>query len=400
MRKFFLLLCFLCLHYMAQGQAVYQYRYWFDNDDSRIYTGTSATEKWHLDIDLSALSYSFHSIHIQVMDQQGIWSSPHTRFFVKHPYSYFDQLYYWFDEDSKGKQQLASTSGHFNLDVSSLSEQMHYLYFQVFGEKTEMSSPRAVYFLKSPHRGDLSFHYWVDGDSFTHKSGKFSNGITIIDVSDFSDGFHTLFMQVEKNETHSSTIPESRMFIKIPQTDNVDYITCVCMVDGEMYHQEKVSSKGGNIDWNFDVSSLSQGVHHAQIQILTPSGAGSSTRDAFFIRTAMTEEIENMKLYYSIDKEDFSCQAGSFNNGIFYFELDVNHLNDGEHSISYMLMDDKGNSTRISSTYFIKGEIDETGIEKVTSGQKGINVFDLQGRKMRKTGKGIYIIDGEKVIIR
>ena len=282
------------MHCIARGQTGYDYRYWFDNDYSHLQEGHSASDKWQFQADLNGLSESFHAIHIQVADENGILSAPQTRFFVKTHNTEENEVHYWFDNEITNQQTSTAVQGFLNIDVSSLSE-----------------------------------------------------------------GYHKLYLQLDGSVSSS---PVTHSFVKIPQTEGVDYLTCLCSVDNKIFRQEQVPSEGGVINWNFDVSELSQGFHRMQVQVVTPSGAATSTYDAFFLRTTMAEEMNDMKCVYSIDGAEFYTEAGRMSNGAFHCDLDVSALSDGLHSISYYLTDGKSVNTKISTQFFIKTPVGGNGI--------------------------------------
>ena len=76
MHRKLLILLLLCLCIVARGQAVYEYRYWFDGDESTMHTGTSTDDAWQMDFDIGSLDASFHIVHFQVKNEKGVWSVP------------------------------------------------------------------------------------------------------------------------------------------------------------------------------------------------------------------------------------------------------------------------------------------------------------------------------------
>ena len=64
MHRKLLILLLLCLCIVARGQAVYEYRYWFDGDESTMHTGTSTDDAWQMDFDIGSLDASFHIVHL------------------------------------------------------------------------------------------------------------------------------------------------------------------------------------------------------------------------------------------------------------------------------------------------------------------------------------------------
>ena len=96
MQRYILFVLFLCLQWVAQGQTDYEYRYWFDKNEANMQTGTFTPGSLHLDVDLSTLDASLHTIHIQVKDSEGEWSSPVSRYFVRKATA-LTPLVYWLD---------------------------------------------------------------------------------------------------------------------------------------------------------------------------------------------------------------------------------------------------------------------------------------------------------------
>ena len=251
MRKIALITMFFCLYGMARGQtANFHYLYWFDADQTTLHEGQSTTQQWQLSTDIADLSYALHTLYVMVVDQEGRYSQPVARKFMKIGGDQGLEGYYWFDKNTTKVSQSPIVDGIFDVDASQLADGIHSFYFQARQ----------------------------------------------------SDG--------------SLTQPVERHFLKIAQTENVDYMTCVCSIDGEMYKEQRLPSHGGLIEWEFDVSNLSLGIHRIQIQAVTPSGTATPIQDALFVRTNTTSELGQMYCVYSVDGKivsDIPSAFGSVN---------------------------------------------------------------------------------------
>lgn len=380
MRRYILFALLLCLQWTARGQATYDYRYWFDSDEKNLQTGTATGNSWHIDADVSELSCTYHSIHMQVKDTAGVWSAPVTKHFVKMPYGGMMNAFYWFNGKYGDRKKLASATGKLSIDVSEIPDAMNYFHFQATDENGNSTIPRTAFFLKTPQKKNMTYRYWVDNDNSTLRSGEFKDDVMMLDVADIDDGFHVINFQVESNGNASAVV--NRMFIKIPQTENIGEMTCLCFIDGKVYKQEQVPSEGGLVDWTLDVSPLSQGLHRIQVQVVTPTGAASNVYDSFFFRTTMDGELKEMKFVYSVDGEDYKTTEGTFNNGLFHFDVDVASLSDGLHRLVYMLANENGTSTKMSSTFFIKTPVGGQGI---MSYKYWINDFENEAEYIKLT---------------
>lgn len=358
MRRCILFVLFLCLYRLAWGQADYEYRYWFDMDEGTQHSGTFQPGSHSLDVDLSELDASLHFLHFQVKDGDGVWSVPITRRFVK-VLPAASSLVYWMDDESQ-RATLPSLSGHFDIDVSGLSDGLHYLRLQFREASGQGSTPWSGCFLKLPQPDQCTFHYWFDNEQDHARQMEYLGAPALLDVSDLSDGLHRMYIQMEGNA--SASIPTAHLFVKVPQTEGVSFLTCLCTVDGQLYKVEQVPSEGGIVNWNLEVAALSQGLHNIQVQTLTPSGAATNCSNHFFFRTATREELDGMKLVYSLDGNEFHTMAGDANNGVFHFDVDVAAMEDGLHRLAYHLASDNGTSTKISTAFFIKTPVGGPGI--------------------------------------
>jgi len=421
-----LLLITLCLHIAARGQTEWRYDYWFDNDRTTLKQGSSHIDSWRMDADISSLSESLHTFHFQVMCADTLPSIPVTRYFIKFSNQSNASTRYWFDDDVAHVNTISSQAGTVNLDVSRLPEGLHTLHVQVLSGEGTISSTASRLFYKtflstgiqgqywfdddiankhiSPQAQGLfdidvrdleegfhTIHYqvvgtgghvssmvsrsfykiylsegiswrcWFDNDFSTVQEGEGVGSTLLLDVTQIADGYHTLHVQVDGSPGVSS-VPVTKGFVKVPQTIGVDDYTCLCMVDDQLYKQEKVPAGGGIVAWNFDVSQLPQGFHRMFIQVVTPSGAASNAYESFFLREATHSELAEMKCVYAIDGAEFKTEAGTVSNGAFHFDLDVASLEDGLHRISYMLSNGKGVSTKTQTQFFMKTPLGGNGI--------------------------------------
>lgn len=361
-QKYIIFLLVLCTHIAARGQTGFGYEYWFDNDRSTLQSGTSENQAFGLQADVGELSSSLHTIHIQVRDGDGNLSAPVSRQFLKLTSKETRQLVYWFDDNDSHAVTTVAQQGVSSIDVSSLPEGFHTLRYRVQdGQSPSTTVSRS--FLKTIVADGTQWHCWFDDDRSTMQSGTDVNGTIVLDVSQLEDGFHQLHVQVEGRGNAVSTTT-THGFVKIPQVKGVDYLTCLCMVDGELFRQEEVSANNDLLHWDFDVSALPQGLHHVRIQVVSPSGVASTSYQSFFMRVPMSAELAGMKCIYAIDGSEFYTEAGQMVDGTFHFDLDVASLEDGLHHISYMLSNGRGVHTVAKTQFFVKTPIGGNGISE------------------------------------
>lgn len=359
MRKFLVFIMFLTLQYSAKGQNGYELLYWFDCETEC--KSTTATNTGRYVLDVSHLPVGVHTLHMQITDTAGVSSSPVSKDFFKLAQDGMElKLTYWFDERHKAGKTRTLTGRRFKeqIDVSDIDVGFHTLSMQASYNGISSSTKSKTFYKTLSDAIEERYICWFDEDTSTQQQGSLGNGIIWLDVTKLSDGFHTLYMQAEKQ---MPTQALAHNFIKVPQTDGIDSLSCIIFVDNEIFYKDKVKSNGGIINFDLDVTSLSQGVHILQVYAVTPSGAATALSNSFFIRSTTDSEMSNMKCIYTIDGNTQNKEMGIYNNGAYHFDIDVASLNDGIHQISYFLVGDNGVSTESRTSFFIKTPVGGNG---------------------------------------
>ena len=271
--------------------------------------------------------------------------------------------YYWFDSDYSAKSKGKSNNETFSLiaDVSGLSQGFHTIHLQVADKTGVFSPPRTEYFYHTTDRSIATLRYWFDEDERTKETIPYPGEMVMIDVSSLSEGFHTIHCQVQELTPSPA---ETRMFVKIPQSNGAGNMTCICTIDGKLVAREDIPAQGGIMQWNLNVDSLGVGIHKAMFQTITTSGAASSIAERYFIRTLTCNELSGMKCVYSLDNFQTFVEAGTLSNGVFQFDLDVSSMDEGLHRIAYMLISENGNATDQKTAFFWKTPLGGPGIVK------------------------------------
>lgn len=396
MQKHMLTAMLLCLCSMARGQSSYEYTYWTDdNVDTRI-TVASANSVEHLQVDVSGLENGFHTLHILVKDEEGAASPTATRIFYSTKENTSPGG--WYQIDNGETHRVGLMAGTHTVDVSLLDDGLHTIRYMIEGADGKVTSSAIGHFIKLtvPEKG-LSYSYLFDKDTTTVSSGPYTTDVMWLDISGLADGLHTIDIVVYGSST---TQQERRHFIKIPQTDGVDFLNCVCHIDGIMYKQEKVDPKQGIVEWDIDMTEIERGLHTIELQVVSPSGAASLLYNAFFLKTLTDAELASLDCYCIIDSVQTSVVEGVYENSGYSFELDVSDLEEGEHTLTYLLLDNMGIVTDVRTATFVK-ESKTDGINKIEMDEGETVIYDLSGRRVsRIVTSGIYIINGKKVMIR
>ncbi len=338
MRKYILFLLFLCSLSAARGQTDWKNwhcDYWFDNDltslnEVKTCTNGNGSDSFQIEADVSGLSEGLHSINIQALG----FSNVITGFEKVKNEDYSEEI-------SKQLSELLHQEVNLEIEDAVVTTEKRNLY----------SVPVTRYFVKMPELNTA--RVWFDNDLTTLQTGVKTGEAVMLDIESIKDGFHIINIQAEGADKGLS-VTKCYPFVKIPQVLGVDHLTCLCMIDDQLYKQEEVPATGGVVAWQFDVSQLPQGFHRIYVQVVTPSGAASSLYQGFFCRETTKAEFGEMKCVYAIDGGNFDNVAGTLADGTFHFDLDVASLSDGLHRIAYMLSNGKGVTTKVQTQFFTK----------------------------------------------
>lgn len=301
MRKTIFSYLFLLLSLSVLGQDKYNYRYWFDVNDRKCVLGTSQSNVWNIDVDVSELDDALHSFNIQVQDSVGMWSSPISKYFYKK-YTSDYIVKYWFDGDfttAKDINEIGTTS----IDVSHLKDGFHTIQ-SVVKSKGALSNVETRYFIKIPQTVGVDYmtcFCYIDDKAYKQERVSSSGGILnwTFDVESLSQGLHRVqIFLVTPSGAMSSTA--NGFFLRVPTQNELTTLKCYYTIDG-----------------------------------------------------ADNDGAENKYI-----------QAGTYSNGLYHFDLDVANISDGLHRLTYMLIGEDGMITSSKSSFFYKTPLGGNGISR------------------------------------
>ena len=365
-----------------------------------------------MELDATGLSEGMHRIQLQVLTASGVVSGIHNGFFLRTATTqelgrlrcmcYVDGML--FSEES-----MSAKGGvlNMNLDASGLAEGLHSIQMQVITETGVVSGVYNGFFIRKSMEQEIGqFHClcYVDGELFSQEKMSAEGGLLALDLdtNSLTEGLHRIQLQVM---TKSGIISGAYngFFLRTATAKELGQFLCLCYVDGEMYSQKKLSAEGGLLHLDLNASSLSEGMHRIQLQVMTENGTISGTYNGFFLRIPTQEEQSNYSCIYAVDDETESHKFDlTGNDGVYHFDLDMSGLSDGLHHISYFLSSDKGVSSSPQTRFFIKSP---TGGNAIARYQYWLN-DDFEGRKditlpkPQNPFKLISLLPVEKVPVR
>ena len=204
-------------------------------------------------------------------------------------------FHYWVDNVAQ-RQTVSPTDGQaaWDIDVSALAQGLHALYYQAEDSNGRLSAPRRKdFFVATPGKGATELvgcRYWVDNVKNLQETS-LSEGSTAldIDVSQLSDGLHTLFLQMKDNKGRLSPARASYFHVVRAATD----VVAVRYWIDSRTNVQRTEMSGGQAAWDIDVTALSLGLHHLYYQAEDNLGQLSAPRVRHFFVSEAEQQPDN-----------------------------------------------------------------------------------------------------------
>ncbi|MDE7111729.1 MAG: hypothetical protein K2O38_07505 [Muribaculaceae bacterium] len=160
--------------------------------------------------------------------------------------------------------------------------------------------------------------------------------------------------------------------------------------------------------------------NHIDTNQMTWATTTDANEAAVFTFTANATEIQNVTLSDSEQEvfDSYGEELGYEDEDALFVTTNIAHLEapDANGDLSYLCRDTAAQNYIVGSwnagnRYFAnpncwkiekvkEGEEIEDGIEEITVNAKAQGIYDLQGRKVAKASKGLYIINGVKTLVK
>ncbi len=379
-------------------------------------------------IGIEGLNPGLHSLTVRVQDNTGVWSSQVAKYFIK-PYTEISvedkeivQHQYWIDGNVDAIVTLNQKDPIDVIDIEGLKQGLHSLTVRVKDNTGVWSSQVAKYFIV---KGDETveeatitrYMYWFDDETDGFKTGPLTSatGTMDIDISDVEAGTHTLWWRCgdskgawsearsvtfESRSFYDYTVPESGVGtfsadvnLELPDGLQAHFCTYLKEVD------EGLAIKIIGIDGN---------VISANTGMLMSGTGGETYRLKYTVEPGATNESN--KLVAVVESEHIPATNGLYTNfmmkgGKFVkiLEEDESVMMPAHRAYLPLLTAEVANANAIG---IIWDDDTVTGLDGVAADDNRTNqnldgtIYNLQGQKVDHPTRGIYIINGKKVVIK
>lgn len=400
---------FIKPHATQKATTIAERQYWIDNDPA----GRDALGESVATVDISALPIGMHSLTMRVRDDGGMWSIPVTKFFIvtraKVKSTEIVLRKYWFDNDVTTRTDLDPSVAM--VDISALSVGMHSLTMHVQDNAGVWSLPVTKFFIKSADAGTelgiVRYMYWFDDDvehaQVVEPAGP--QGIVDVDVSALAAGEHTIYWRVgDSRGVFSREVGSSLFRYTVPASGYGTFSAADNMAMGdELKAYFATYLKETNKGLAIKVVGSDSRVVPAETGVVLAGEAGVT-----YTMVPTTEEgtaNNDNKLVAVVESRHVNAVDGEFTNfmlqgGKFIKILDENGTVKMPAHRAYLPLptEDTANAHAVT---LIWGEDTATGLDGIRENRNGDGtVYNLQGQKVENPSRGIYIINGKKVVVK
>ena len=376
--RLFILLIALIVGLNIQAQNTIQGgEYWFDLDFvNRQAIPVSSDENIVIeaDVDVSTLTEGLHVIHSRYLDNQNVWSSVTSDFFViRHTISgsvtrKIESFEGWFDSDFENRMTNSIsevTDYHLvqNLDVSELKAGVHVAHCRFKDTEGVWSSVKSKFFLIRPNNifstdnQVTTAEYWFDS-GFNNRieqtiiANTNYNLIQDIDVSALKSGLHVAHCRFKDTNGVWSSVQSNFFIIRNDGSSGVakDIVSFEYWIDSDFNNRisdQVTSGSDMSLNIDLDVSEMKNGLHVLHYRFKDSEEGWSSAISKFFVSKSGASQVENNKIssyrYWidgkSMTESDIETKAGDL---VFIDSLELYNLRKGEHLLTIQFKDSSG----------------------------------------------------------
>ena len=189
-----------------------------------------------------------------------------------------------------------------------------------------------------------------------------------------------------------------------------------CWIDAD-YGNRQTVSEVDSISLAFSTEGLAPGLHFLNHRAQNTDGEwGFFYRTMFFIPLDPLGDSPLGGYEYWVDADyenrvaanaEPTVQAGENLLGEYLLTLDVTGLAEGDHVFSFRAKNGNGLWGELFTETFTVLDKDESGIDGAMADDQGVDVYSLKGalvqrgvKNLKRLPRGIYVVDGRKVMVR
>lgn len=253
---------------------------------------------------------------------------------------------------------------------------------------------------------NVSYEYWLD-DNYQGQiadSGDSNELSFSIDVSLLQHGIH--FLNIRARQDNSSWGALFRYVFLVPN-QTLPARQYESWLDSEYDKRIMKPYSDGDILQMVNIDDLSGGIHYYNVRVQDSGGVwGSVFRFVFFNpEKDFAEELKAVE--YWIDNDSVNSTTIKMNDSDIVLDIDISALSVGEHLFCCRLQNGNGAWGQTYAYVFTVEESSDIGSVLSEDGKQTLRIYlpsgilfksGKQNAVMKDMPKGIYIINGKKII--
>ncbi|WP_221657672.1 leucine-rich repeat domain-containing protein [Bacteroides salyersiae] len=342
--------------------------YWLDtncNDRKRVSGNNGVID---FEADVATLSQGVHFLNYRLANASGGLGVCHVQPFLR---TMIDAenisavgCEYWTDDNYADRKVAFGNEGiiHFEADVSTLSQGVHYLNYRLTGATGGTGVCHTYPFLRieldETDVTELRCEYWLDNDFSERQSVPVgANGIVNMDaeIFDKTPGIH--FWNYRLADARGSTgAIATHMFLHthLGQTDPTQW-NCEYWFDTNYADKQSVPVNADSIaDFNADLETLSKGIHFLNYRFRDSDGHSSITSTQCFLRVA-SDSLDTGKFQYEywFDRDYAHRREDICYGPLVEMNVNTSALPGGIHCFNFRIRDNDESYCPTVTQYFI-----------------------------------------------
>lgn len=377
----------------TEGTAIKGIEYWMDGDLANRKTESTTNTTIPLSIDIGAYAHGIHTLSYRVINDKGQYSPINIFAFFINPAessaTSVTSVEYWID-GNYATRTTAQASGNEvlmeNLDISSLSTGVHFLYVQPKDDLGHLGKLHRYMFLnpftevEQDGTAISRVEYWID-DNFSSMVTKQTSETVIpieADLSSLGYGSHFLTYRVVNNLGQYGEI-KRLMFYYLQGEESATLKGYEYWIDDDYAGRKSGSASGENDNveiTDIDISTLSEGVHFFYVRTLNANDKyGKLHRNMFYIPKAGDDaRIATMGgMEYWIDGDVENKTVVNSDATTTPLSIDIAKLKYGMHTFTYRAFNSLGELGPIKTKSFYINDKDFTTLHPLVGYRYFIN---------------------------
>lgn len=401
---------------MAQGKSIAQSVYWFDLDASNAQSFDQSVP-----IDITSLVPGTHVFSMRVQDNEGLWSSAVTRYFiipsaldVEQSATAIVAREYWIDGDIAARAAIGESPT--TVSLLDLAQGVHFYTMRVQDDLGVWSSAVTQYFLiplpEDQTTEETSIErcmYWFDDDISNYAVAEIdgTTGMAPIDVSALTAGDHVIHWRVgDSRGAWSQEVFSSFLRYKVPASGIGTFSAAENMMVPEgltVHHTTVYNDRYSTVhvaDIEGQVLPAATGVllkgEGGEMFTFVPTDEEAPTvADNTLVAVVEATHVPQTDGEYT----NFMLQGGRF---IPIAEAEESTMMPAHRAYLQLPTDALASDAGTNGITLKWGDGEATGIVSVDGEAPPVTdeFYDLQGRRVTHPRHGVYITRGKKVVVK